>query len=73
MSDLSKELFAIGLSGLDLTRHSQVVPLEGVMPKPDHLTEEDVDAMGESYERTLQKAQARFGYRPFIPSNEGPF
>jgi len=33
MNDLSKELFSIGLSGLDLKKHSQVVPLEGVMPK----------------------------------------
>ena len=62
MKTLAEELMAIGLAGI------QQIPTD----QPP-LSEEDVDNYAEEYAETLRKAQARIGYRPYIPKDEGEF
>lgn len=57
MKTLAEELWAIGLSG--------ITPLSTQPPEDPGLTTEDVDKYAEEYARTLQKAQALLGYRPY--------
>ena len=53
---------AIGLAGI------QQIPTD----QPP-LSEEDVDNYAEEYAELLRKAQARIGYRPYAPKDEGEF
>ncbi len=67
-NELTSTLWDIGLAGRSQEMLAQAN--EGI---DNALTEQDVDAYSNSYQRTLQKAQDRLGSRSFIPNHEGIF
>lgn len=58
--NLAEELWEIGVAAVK--QHAEEI---NHPPEDPGLTEEDVDKYAEEYARTLQKAQARLGYRPY--------